>query len=297
MINKLGEFGLIERFRKSIRTDASLVESSGDDCAVIKFDKRRHMLFTCDMLVEGVDFISQEDPYLVGRKSLAVSISDIAACAGIPRWCLIALGLPIRTRLSYADRLFKGMRDIARAFRINIAGGDLSRAPKLTVDVSMLGLVKKEELVLRSGAAQGDAILVTGSLGGSLSGKHLRFTPRVKEARFLSENFKINAMIDISDGLIQDLGHILKASRVGAVVYADCLPFSKQARGLSDVLYSGEDFELLFTISFLQARKLMAAKPRDYHLIGEVVAEKKGLILIDKNGRRLALKAGGFRHF
>jgi thiamine-monophosphate kinase len=233
LITKIGEFGLIERFRKQIKTDTTVVKGSGDDCAVLKFNKDKYLLFTCDMLVEGVDFRPNERPYLIGRKSVAVSISDIAACAGIPYYCLVSLGLPKETSIDFADKLFKGMLDIAKKFKINIVGGDLSHAGQLVIDVSMLGIVEKKYLVLRNGAKVGDIIFVTGSLGGSIQGKHLKFTPRLKEARYLVKNFKVNSMIDISDGLAQDLGHILGQSKVGAIIYEDLIPRDKKARKLN----------------------------------------------------------------
>lgn len=296
-IDKLGEFGLIERFRKSIRTDASVISGSGDDCAVLKFSQDKYLLFTCDMLVEGVDFKSGEDPYLIGRKSIAVSISDIAACGGLPRHCLISLGLSKKTSVEFLDKLFKGMRDMAKRFKINIVGGDLSRANKLTIDVSMLGLVEKKYLCLRSQAKAGDIIFVTGSLGGSYLSKHLKFIPRIKEARFLVRNFKVNSLIDISDGLTQDLDHILKESRVAAVIYENLIPLSREAKDLRDALYSGEDFELLFTLSPKVARKLYLKKKSFFKPIGEILPRGYGLRLVDKIGREKVIQPKGFRHF
>jgi len=297
-ITGLGEFGLIERFRKSIKTDPRLViKGSGDDCAVLAFEKDKYQLFTCDMLVEGVDFRSQEKPYLVGRKSLAVSISDIAACGGLPRYCLISLGMPKDTSLKFLDALFKGMADMARKFKINIVGGDLSQAKQLTIDVSMLGIVEKKCLVLRSGAKRGDIIFVTGKLGGSIKGKHLKFIPRLKEARFLVKNFKPNAMIDISDGLSQDLWHILRESNCGAVLYEDLIPLSREAKGLNDALHSGEDFELLFTVPHNQVKKLFKKNYFHSRPVGEITEKKYGLTLIDKKGREKTIQPEGFRHF
>jgi len=297
LISKIGEFGLIERLRRSLKTDPSVIKGSGDDCAVLKFDKNNYLLFTCDMIVEGVDFTPKEKPQLIGRKALAVSISDIAACAGIPRYALVSLGLPKNSALELVDKICKGLFSLARKYNINIVGGDISRSKELTIDVSMLGIVKKENLVLRSRARIGDIVFVTGSLGGSISGKHLKFTPRVKEARFLVRNFKINSMIDISDGLLQDLGHILKDSNVGAIIYEDSVPLSKQARNLEDALFMGEDFELLFTLAQSQAKKLLKAKLNIFKPIGEIKDRKYGLRLIDRYGKERLLKQKGFRHF
>jgi thiamine-monophosphate kinase len=298
LISEIGEFGLIERFKRLIETDSSVIKGSGDDCAVLKFDKNRYQLFTCDTIVEDVDFTLKDSPYLIGRKALAISISDIAACAGLPRHCLIAMGLPGNTAFKFVDRLFKGMYNLARIYRINVVGGDISRSRKIFIDVSILGIVEKKNLLLRSGARIGDIIFVSGSLGGSIFGKHLRFTPRLKESRFLVKNFKINSMIDISDGLIQDLGHILKQSNVGAIIYEDLIPVSKSARNLTDAFYSGEDFELLFTLPRNEAKKLLKKERLIFFKpIGEIVDKKFDLRLIDKNNQEKTLTPIGFKHF
>jgi thiamine-monophosphate kinase len=297
LISKLGEFGLIDRIKKSIKTDASVVKGPGDDCAVIKFSKDKYMLFTSDMLVEGVDFTGKDRPYLIGRKAIAVSVSDIAACAGLPRYCLVSVGLPKNTSVDFIDKLNKGMFHFAKKYGINIVGGDISRARQLTIDVSMLGIVEKKNLALRNGAKIGDIIFVTGKLGGSILGKHLRFTPRLKEARFLVKNFRVNSMIDISDGLTQDLGHILEESSAGAIIYEDLIPISKQARNLNDALYWGEDFELLFTVSAYEAKKLYRKKLTGFKPIGEIVDKKYGLRLVDKRSRDKIIKPKGFQHF
>jgi len=297
LIQKLGEFGLIERIKKNIKTDSSVVQGSGDDCAVIKFSRGKYLLLTCDMLIEGVDFVSREKPYLIGRKALAVSISDVAACGGIPRYALVSLGLPPGARVEFVDKLHQGMRDLARRYRINLVGGDFSRAAKLTLDVSMAGVVEKKNLVLRSGAKSGDIIFVSGSFGGSIRGKHLKFTPRLNEARWLVEHFKINSMIDVSDGLAQDLRHILVASKAGALVYEELIPLSPRARNLNDALYGGEDFELLFSMPAKEARKLICANNKLYHPIGEILPLSEGLRLVTKNGNEKNIKPGGFRHF
>lgn len=297
-VGKIGEFGLIERIKKNIKTDPSVVVASGDDCAVIRFTKDQYQLFTCDMIVQDVDFTLRDNPRLIGRKALAVSVSDIAACGGRPTHCLVSLGMPGNTGVELVDKISLGMFALAREYRVNIVGGDLSRADRLIIDVSMLGLVGRKQLCLRSGARRGDMIFVTGSLGGSIRGKHLDFTPRQEESQFLVNNFKINSMIDISDGLAQDLGQIIKASRVGAVIYENLLPFSREARDLSEVLYMGEDFELLFTLSREQAKKLLRRKDTRFKCIGEIVDAKYGLKLLAKDEREKNIKTkGGFRHF
>ena len=296
-LKDIGEFGLIERFRKLIKTDSSVIQGSGDDCAVLKWNKFNYQLFTCDMIVEDVDFTFKEKPYFIGRKSLSIQISDIASCGGEPRYCVISLGLKPKTNVKFIDGLFKGMLDIAKKYHINIVGGDISKSRKLTIDVSMLGVVEKKNLVLRKGAKKGDIIFVTGNLGGSIRGKHLNFTPRLKEARYLVKNFHVNAMIDISDGLVQDLGHILEQSGLGAVLYENLIPLAKEAGNLNEALYMGEDFELLFTLPPKDARKIIHNKLAYFKPIGEITDKKQGLTLIDKNNKQITIKHKGFRHF
>lgn len=297
LVNNLGEFGLIERIRKSIKTDASVIKGIGDDCAVLEFSKDKYLLATCDMIVEGVDFTKDDDPYLVGRKALAVSISDIAACAGIPRQALISLGVPANKELTQVDKILAGIRNLAAEYKINIIGGDLSRAERIVLNTTVLGEVEKKFLVLRSRAKPGDIIFVSGALGGSILGKHLKFIPRVKEARYLVENFMVNAMIDISDGLAQDLKHILTESKVGAVIYEAHIPLADQASNSKDALYMGEDFELLFTMPAKEAKRLLALRRSDFKSIGVVVEKRQGLTLVDKKGQVKAIAKEGFRHF
>lgn len=296
LVNKIGEFGLIERFRKLIRTDSSVVVGSGDDCAVLRFDKNSYQLFTCDMIVEGVDFTLRDKPYLIGRKALAISISDIAACAGIPHQALVSIGMPKNTKVELIDEIFRGIHDLARKFGINIVGGDISRSRQMVIDVSMLGRVEKKNLVLRSTAKVGDIIFVSGPLGGSIRGKHLGFTPRLKAARLLVKDYKINSMIDISDGLVQDLRHITGQSKVGAAIYELLIPIAIEARSMNEALYMGEDFELLFTVSPGAAKRILK---RNYGFfpIGEITEIRYGLRLVDKQGREKSPQLKGFRHF
>lgn len=297
LISKIGEFGLIERIKELVKTGPSVIKGIGDDCAVLSFDRDKYLLSTCDMIVEGVDFTPKDSPYLIGRKSLAVSISDIAACAGTPSYALVSMGIPRNSTVEFIDKVLKGIVDLAKVYKIDIVGGDLSRAEKLIIAVNVLGFVEKRNLVLRSGAKVGDIIFASGTLGGSILGRHLKFSPRIKEARYLVNNFKINAMIDVSDGLAQDLSHILKESRKGALIYELLIPQSNQARDLEDTLYSGEDFELLFTMSRKEARELFARRSKNFTPIGEIVERKYGFRLMDKRNRERVIKPKGFRHF
>jgi thiamine-monophosphate kinase len=296
-LKDIGEFGLIERFRRKIKNNSSVIKGSGDDCAVLKFDRDNYQLFTCDMIVEGVDFLKTADLRLVGAKALGISVSDIAACGGIPKHAVVALGLPKNMPVHQIDLLAKRLLKPAKKFDINIVGGDISSSHRLVIDVSMLGVVSKDKLCLRQGAKAGDIIMVTGEFGGAIKGKHLKFTPRLKESQFLVNNFKINSMIDVSDGLIQDLGHILEASGAGAVLYESLIPLSRQAQGIQEALCSGEEFELLFTASRKQASEIIKSTKYHFQVIGEIMPESFGLRLINYKNKYSRLKLKGFRHF
>lgn len=295
---RLGEFGLIRRLTKGLKADASVAVGPGDDCAAIRVSAKEYLLLTADMLVEGVDFLAAERPELVGRKALAVSLSDIAACGGTPRYALVSLGIPAACPYDRVAAIFNGMKRLAGRYNVNIVGGDISRCAKLVLNISVAGFAAKGRLVTRSGAKPGDVIFVSGSLGGSIKGRHLRFTPRVREAAYLTANFKVTSMIDVSDGLWQDLGHLMSASGTGAVIYADRLPLSGAASGIEDALTSGEDFELLFTMPLAEASRLLRAKNGFvFRQIGFVLSGNSGMRLVGKDLRPLKVKRPGYRHF
>ncbi len=297
-LSGLGEFGLIRRLTKGLKADSSVAVGPGDDCAVIRLPGKEYLLLTADMLVEGVDFLAGERPELVGRKALAVSLSDIAACGGTPRYALVSMGIPAACPLARVTGIFNGIKRLARQYNVNIAGGDISRCGKLVLDVSVAGFADRKRLVTRSGAQAGDVIFVSGRLGGSIKGRHLRFTPRVREASWLTANFRVNSMIDISDGLWQDLGHLMSASGTGAVVYADRLPLSADASGIEDALSSGEDFELLFTMPLGEASRLLRGKNgRVFSQIGFVLPGNSGMRLVGRGLRPIEIKKTGYEHF
>ncbi|MEW6170778.1 MAG: thiamine-phosphate kinase [Candidatus Omnitrophota bacterium] len=296
-INVLGEFGLINKLTKKIKLDKTVFKGVGDDAAVLNFSKNKYLLVTSDMLIEDVHFLKDVKPFYIGYKALACSISDIAAMGGLPRYAVISIGLPPNLELKFVQDIYKGILSLASKFKINIVGGDTNKSDKIIIDVSLMGFVEKNNLVLRSGAKKGDSIFVSGTLGGSIYGKHLKFIPRIKESRWLVINSKPTSMIDISDGLVSDLGHILEQSKVGAVIYEKLLPINKKAKSLNEVLYMGEDYELLFTAEPKSAKKLIKSKS-NFTEIGKVVDESRGLSLIDKNCREVKLNPHkGFRHF
>ena len=256
-INQLGEFGLIDLIRKQLRIGSEVICGIGDDAAVLPYTKDKYLLLTTDMMVQGVHFDRGAQPQAVGHKTLACNISDIAAMGGMPTFAVVSIGVPKNLSVRYVADLYQGMQKLAKQFGISIVGGDTIKSDKIIINVALLGEVEKKYLVTRNGAKPGDWIFVSGALGGSLkSGKHLTFVPRLAQARFLVQNFKPNAMMDISDGLAGDLNHILKASKVGAKLDEEFIPRHKGI-GLHQALTEGEDFELLFTLSKSKAKQLL----------------------------------------
>src|SRR5262249_33918833 len=177
----------------------------------------RWLLFKADSVVQGVHFDVQTPPEKIGHKALARVLSDVAAMAGTPTAALVTLALPPGFDPLFVEAIYRGMNELARAHAVAIVGGDTSTNPeRILISVALLGWVQKDKIVLRSGAKPGDAIFVSGELGGSIAGKHLQFDPRLEQARWLAGRFSVHSMIDLSDGLASDLQHILKASAVGA---------------------------------------------------------------------------------
>jgi len=293
-LSAIGEFGLIGLIKRAAPKTSGVVLGIGDDAAVIAKNNREYWLLTADMLVEGVHFTRAMGARRIGRKSLACNISDIAAMGGVPRYALVSLGLRPDDSVKFATDLCQGITRLARKYGIAVIGGDTVRSRKTTISISLMGEVEKKNLLTRRGARTGDKIFVTGRLGRSLaSGKHLTFTPRVKEARQLVK-FKPSAMIDISDGLAADLGHILKESKKGAVLYADKVPLSTGA-ALTNALHDGEDFELLFTLPASRVRALARSKQR-FYCVGEITGKRECLELIGKKGKK-RIAGKGYRHF
>ena len=299
-LSHLGEFGLIETLKKFQNLLPRVVKGIGDDAAVLKVKGGRYLLFTTDMLVQDVHFSLRMSARAVGHKALACNLSDIAAMGGEPVFAVVSLGVPGHISARYVKELYAGMWAVARAFGVSIVGGDTVRSDKIVVNVALLGDVEKRKLIRRQGARPGDWIFVSGPLGGSFkSGRHLKFTPRVKEARFLVNNFKPSAMMDLSDGLAGDLAHILKASCVGALIEEKLIPCH---RGVSveRALRDGEDFELLFTMPSARARKLLEYEgPEKFRFcpIGVVRPRREGFCMVRANAQIQVVEAKGYRHF
>jgi len=256
-ISQLGEFGLIDLLKKHTLVSKSVIKGIGDDAAVLPYRKSEYLLLTTDMLAEDTHFTRRMPPQGIGHKALACSISDIAAMGGWPTFAVVSIGVPQNLAVRFIKDIYKGMQRIAHDFNVSIVGGDTIKTDKIIINIALLGLVEKKNLITRDGARAGDVIFVTGLLGGSFkSGRHLNFTPRVPQARFLVEKFHPSAMMDISDGLAGDLNHILKAGKVGARLDHASIPRHKGV-SLLQALNDGEDFELLFTLSAKKARLLM----------------------------------------
>ncbi len=296
-LKDIGEFGLIRKIAKITKTSPSAIKGIGDDCAVLRYTKDRYLLVTTDMIIEDVHFrLKEATPQQIGHKAMATNISDIAACGGIGKWAVVSIGLPKDTDLNFVNRIYSGMRRLASKFNIDIIGGDTNLSKKAVISVAIIGEVNKKNLVLRSGARVNDVIFLTGRL--SSRPKDLSFTPRVKEASILVNNFKINSMIDVSDGLLSDLGHIISESRIGACLYESLIPY--QASSIKRALSSGEQFELLFTADRNTAKKLFrqAVKKRiKISAIGEITSSRNKIVLVDRKGEKEELKPEGYRHF
>jgi thiamine-monophosphate kinase len=294
-VSQCGEFGLIEQIRRRLSTNSAVVKGIGDDTAIVESTKDKYLLLTTDMMVEDVHFSRSTPPRLVGQKAMSCNISDIAAMGGLPRFALVSVGFPKTLPVQYVKELYEGMEKQARHFHIAIVGGDTVASDKIMINIALTGDVDKKKVVMRSGAKRGDLIFVTGPLGQSLKTKHhLTFTPRLKESQFLIKNIFPHAMIDISDGLAADLGHILKASRVGAVLNAEDIPRRNKAT-ITQALSDGEDFELLFTVPKKKAGRILQMK--NYYQIGSIINEPGRLYIQNTVGKKTLIPLKGYTHF
>ena len=330
-IKELGEFGLIQHLTSGLKFRVSdSILGIGDDCAVYPVKSGMKEVISTDALVEDIHFkLSTTKPEALGRKALSVSLSDIAAMGGTPKRVLVTLGLPKKISVPFLDKLYSGFNEICNQFKVELAGGDTVSSPKcFFINVAVIGEAKR--VFTRKGAKPGDLIFVTGTLGDSSLGlkllgknkkggkdnkflidRHLDPTPRVQEAGILARSkINITSMIDISDGLVQDLYHICKASNVGARIYQDRLPQSVEFARICGrnsippiplLLNGGEDYELLFTLpadgvknltrQFLKAKVLVTQ-------VGEIALKPRKVILELRDGTTKPLpESEGFNHF
>lgn len=256
-VSKLGEDAVVAALIRALPLGPDVRHGAGDDCAVIGGRRDRWWrLLKTDCVVETVHFLASENSARVGWKALCRAISDIAAMGGIPEHAVITLAVRPEVEMAWVRSLYVGLKKAARKFGVSIVGGETSRSPGPTfISVALTGRVERTRCVTRSGGKPGDALYVTGRLGGSGGGRHLDFIPRVAEARWLVEKFRIHAMMDLSDGLGADLPRLARASGCGFDVWKEKLPRSKGCT-IAQALGDGEDFELLFAINPRDAARL-----------------------------------------
>jgi thiamine-monophosphate kinase len=329
-VSELGEFGLIDLLAKLIADEQSrqppnprLYIGIGDDAAAWRIPDEIQ-LATVDSMVEGVHFQRGLGTWQeIGWKALAINVSDIAAMAGVPDYALVSLNLPDDTLVQDVKQLYEGMLELTRQLGMTLIGGNVSRSPVFAISVTVLGSGREDILLRRSSARVGDLIAVTGRPGYAAAGHEMltgglsfsrdsnrRFraaflhpVPRIIEAQSLVKN-GIVAAIDLSDGLVADLEHVCRASRVGAKINVDKLPLGKdlqahfKERAVDLTLSGGESYELLFTGKPEDVTRAVADIDYPIAVIGEVVEEHPGSVaLVDTGGHLYNLKQSGWRHF
>lgn len=336
-LKEIGEFGLISWIRKKMdRKDSNIAAGIGDDAAVINLPKSCICLVTTDILIQDTHFkLDYTDALRLGKKALSINLSDIAAMGGTPQYFLLAMGLPPHLPLRWVEEFFYGVRQVAEQYNLSLIGGDTSVARKLTINITLIGSGKAGEVIYRKGAQVGDQIMVTGTLGNAALGlrilkshkddssishgedgdpaelieKHLSPTPRIAEGQLIAKNHLASAMIDISDGLMADLGHILEESHAGAKIWISRLPLSEAymrmapqytSRDIDLAVSGGEDYELLFTTPRKKSDKLLdlfGQSGLKITHIGEIVDPRHGLNLLLDDGREYTPREKGYDHF
>lgn len=254
-----GEDRLVAELTRSLAAGKNVRVGIGDDCAVIgPRSAKTWQLLKTDCIVEGVHFTRDADAKKIGWKAMVRALSDIAAMGGLPRYALVTLGAPAEEKVSRVKEIYAGLKSSARRFGAQIVGGETTRSPVLFLSVALVGEVERDRCVTRTGGRAGDLVYVTGKLGGSIRGRHLDFTPRIAEARWLTENFRIRAMMDLSDGLGADLPRLARASKAGFEIFEEKIPRNRGCTS-RDAIRDGEDYELLFAIAPRDAIALEAA--------------------------------------
>ena len=249
-VRELGEDRLLAQIFPQLKPNSRVVAGAGDDCAVVKFrGAKEWLLLKTDCVVEGIHFVVGSSARAVGWKAMMRSLSDFAAVSGVPQFALITLVIAGRKQVTWVRDLYRGLNRAARYFDVTIVGGETSdTACPTVVVVSVAGFVEPDRCILRSGGKGNDDLFVTGKLGGSIRRRHLNFVARIEEARWLTANFKVHAMMDLSDGLGTDLPRLAKASKVGFSIDQSAVPVSHGCT-IEQAISDGEDYELLFAIS------------------------------------------------
>jgi thiamine-monophosphate kinase len=249
-LREIGEDRLLNQLLPDLPLAKAVVSGPGDDCAVVKTrDRRNFLVLKTDCVVAGVHFLATANALDVGWKAMMRPLSDFASTSAVPQFALITLIAPEQTKVEWVDELYRGLRRAAKRFKVSIVGGETSGIPgPVAISVSVVGFVERDRCVSRRGGKVGDELFVTGRLGDALKRKHLQFVPRIAESRWLTKNFSIHAMMDLSDGLGADLPRLARASRVGFAIAMENLPLARGAK-IDDAISEGEDYELLFAIS------------------------------------------------
>lgn len=307
------ESELLSTVMKMLPANDFVVAGAGDDCAILEMGLGgKQLLFKTDAVVEGIHFTSSEDPERIGRKALARCLSDVGAMGGTPTAALVTLGMRKDLSLEVVRGIYRGMGHLASTYQVAIVGGETTSTPeRLVLNVALLGTVPRDRAVLRRGASVGDALFVTGDLGGSIEGKHLDFEPRVAEGRWLAEGGWATSMMDLSDGIAADLPKLLEASAVpGAELLRSALPISRTARlreragdlarpAVVAALCDGEDYELMLTVPRGRTVALVDAWKAQFpsvplSCIG-VLTQRNGIFLKSPEGLRPVV-GGGYEH-
>lgn len=316
-VNELSERALIAHIAKRLAKPAEnvIIGAGEDDCAVLDIDGENYLLATTDMLHRKTDFPEQMSGWQIGWMSVAVNLSDLASKGARPLGILMAMGIPQDEELGFIEDMVRGMDDCASRYNTRIIGGDTDSHEELTMAGTALGLVKKELLIRRRGASTGDLVCVTGHLGTAGAAllameKNIPVDeeimkalfeplPRINEGMALADAKAVTSMMDVSDGLALSLHDLSKASDVGFKIYENKLPVLPEVKGLlkgeellEAVVYTGGDFELLFTVAPDKIERAKKACPLT--IIGEVINEG---VFIERAGRVEELKARGYEHF
>ena len=248
----LGEDRLLDQIllhlpRGKIR---KIFAGAGDDCAVVEMQRgQNYLVLKTDCVVEGVHFMQGTKALDVGWKAMMRPLSDFGATSALPQFALITLIVPQKTEVAWVRELYRGLRRAADCFDVCIVGGETSNtAGPIAISISVIGFVEPSRALSRRGGKPGDDLFVTGRLGGALKQKHLKFIPRIAESRWLTKNFSIHAMMDLSDGLGADLPRLARASKLGFNIDPEKLPVARGTK-INDAISEGEDYELLFAIS------------------------------------------------
>ena len=333
-VSDIGEFGLIERIQKIIKESGSkpglLMHGIGDDTAVFSPEPGYEILVTCDSMVEGHHYLREHmTPFEIGKRAMAMNISDIGAMGGKPLYALVTLGLTSFELVDNIEEIYRGFISELEPFGASIIGGNITKTDSSPfIDITLMGIAKKEFLVLRSGARPGDAIMVTGYTGQSSAGywilsnkvpewekyktlvdSYLRPQHRAREGHTLAMSGKITSMIDISDGLSSDLFHICDKSAVGAEIKEEDIPVSKSLETFSIlnkkkvtdfILGASDDYELLFTcppVNIRDVTSILSDFGCPVTRIGEITSPREGMALVTKDGKKRVLLKKGWDHF